>query len=443
VSWKVSGAPDSRPLAIGSGGSSPGLAAFVSEPDLKQLREGAHRARSLAETLAKARSVAPRIGITRVGFLTGLDHVGIPVAMAVRPNARSAAISLGKGLTPEHAAASGLMESIECWHAENISAQLVTARASEMAGKAIQIDRLPPLSESLWTPDMAFPWMDGVDLMSGRTVAAPYEVVHAAYTSPMPPGSGCFFGSTNGLASGNTRVEAIVHALTEVIERDATTLWYFGDDAAREASRVDPESVVDPSCRWLLERLEAAGMAVGIWDTTSDVGVASFFAWIMERGDGVGGAARSAIGQGCHLNPAIALSRALTEAAQHRLTVISGARDDLGEAEYAAPDDETQELRRELLIAGRAERPFAAAPTFESDNLRDDAAHIVARLAAVGVEEAFVADLTKPEFDIPVVRAVIPGLEGPHDHDRYAPGPRALAVLEASGMLGPEEGSAS
>lgn len=34
-------------------------------------------------------------------------------------------------------------------------------------------------------------------------------------------------------------------------------------------------------------------------------------------------------GVGCHNDPAIALCRALIEAAQNRLTAISGARDDL------------------------------------------------------------------------------------------------------------------
>ncbi len=412
---------------------------FGSDADRKQLREGAHRAARLADTLRRARAVAPRIGLTRVGFLTGLDRIGIPVAMAVRPNARSAAISLGKGLTPEHAMASGLMESIECWHAETI--ERPTPMAPAPAGRALDVSRLPPLTESAWDATPEIPWIEGVDAMSGEALWAPYETVHAAYTAPPAPGSGCFFASTNGLASGNTRTEALVHAMTEVIERDATTLWHLADDATREACRLDLSTVDDPACRSLLDAFEAAGLVVGVWETTSDVGIAAYFAWIMERESGFGGAARSAVGQGCHLMPEIALSRALTEAAQARLTVISGARDDLGEEEYAAPDDEMQEMRRALLVEGAAPRPFAAAPAFLAQDLRDDALHVLERLAAIGVSEVFAADLTKPGFDIPVMRAVIPGLEGPHDHDRYAPGSRALAALEAAGAFEAEQAS--
>ncbi len=412
----------------------PGLAPFASRRDVKQLREGAHRAAALADTLRAARAVAPRIGLTRLGFLTGLDHVGAPVAMAVRPNARSAAISLGKGLTPDHAAVSALMESIECWHAETIARPLVTAPSTAPPGRPVDLARLPPLTETAWTPDLALPWIEGVDLMTGEALWAPYELAHAAYTDPMPPGSGCFFGSTNGLASGNTRIEALVHAMTEIIERDATTLWVFADDASRESRRLDLASVDDPACRSLLDRFAAAGLMTAIWETTSDVGASAFFAWIMEREDGIGGAARSAVGQGCHLDPAIALSRALTEAAQHRLTVISGARDDLGADEYAAPDPEIQALRRDLLANGAAPRRFDATPAFVSDDLEADARFLVERLAAVGVTEIFAVDLSKPEIGVPVMRAVIPGLEGPHDHARYAPGARATAVIEAAGI---------
>jgi ribosomal protein S12 methylthiotransferase accessory factor len=415
----------------------PGIAAFASDADRKQLREGAHRAARLSETLRRARAIAPRIGLTRIGFLTGLDRIGVPVAMAVRPNARSAAISLGKGLTPEHAMASGLMESIECWHAETIAH--ATPIAPKPPGRALDIGRLPQLTDSAWEATPEIPWIEGVDVLTGEALWAPYETVHAAYTAPPVAGSGCFFASTNGLASGNTRTEALVHAMTEVIERDATTLWYFADDAAREACRVDLATVDDPACRSLLDAFAAAGLAVGVWETTSDVGVAAYFAWIMELESGFGGAARSAVGQGCHLMPEIALSRALTEAAQARLTVISGARDDLGEEEYAAPDDEMQALRRALLVEGAAPRPFRAAPAFLADDLRDDAAHVLARLAAVGIDEVFACDLTRPGFDIPVMRVVIPGLEGPHDHDRYAPGARAMAALEAAGALDPVE----
>ena len=60
---------------------------------------GTVRADSVPNSLAKARAVMPALGITRLANVTGLDHVGVPTWMAVRPLALSLSVSQGKGLT--------------------------------------------------------------------------------------------------------------------------------------------------------------------------------------------------------------------------------------------------------------------------------------------------------------------------------------------------------
>ena len=62
------------------------------------------------------------------------------------------------------------------------------------------------------------------------------------------------------------------------------------------------------------------------------------------------------------------------------------------------------------------------------DTLGEDVDWMLRRLKAVGIGQVLAVDLTRPEFALPVVRVVIPGLEGPDDHDDYAPGRRALAA---------------
>jgi ribosomal protein S12 methylthiotransferase accessory factor len=39
------------------------------------------------------------MGVTRIANVTGLDRIGIPVAIAVRPNSRSVSVAQGKGQT--------------------------------------------------------------------------------------------------------------------------------------------------------------------------------------------------------------------------------------------------------------------------------------------------------------------------------------------------------
>src|SRR5882724_3967893 len=94
-------------------------ASFITPETLfKRHQHGTHRTVSPAETLARVTPLLPAMGITRVANVTGLDRIGVPVAMVYRPNARSIAVSPGKGLTLDAARCSGVMESIEGWHAE-------------------------------------------------------------------------------------------------------------------------------------------------------------------------------------------------------------------------------------------------------------------------------------------------------------------------------------
>jgi ribosomal protein S12 methylthiotransferase accessory factor len=73
---------------------------------------------------------------------------------------------------------------------------------------------------------------------------------------------------------------------------------------------------------------------------------------------------------------------------------------------------------------GEPRRDFRAMPSYESGTCAEDLAWLLERLREIGIAEVVEVDLTREEFGIAVVRVVIPGLEGPDDHDRYAPGPR-------------------
>ena len=69
------------------------------------------------------------------------------------------------------------------------------------------------------------------------------------------------------------------------------------------------------------------------------------------------------------------------------------------------------------MLIGRdaASREFREIPTQESETFETDLRWLLDRLVSAGVESVYTVDLTKPELGIAVVRAVIPGLEAPHD----------------------------
>ena len=391
----------------------------------KTFVNGTHRTVSPEATLAAVTPHLPAMGITRVANVTGLDRIGIPVVNAYRPNARSLSVSQGKGITLAAAKASAVMEAIEGFHAEEIDLPLVSATARQIAdrGRVIDTDRLAYLRGTSFDPDRTLLWIEGRDLVTDQPVFLPSELVHTDYTLPRRPQAGCFVASTNGLASGNHAHEAQVHGICEVIERDAHTLWEHLPLPAKAATRLDPDSITDPACRVILDALAAAEMTVGLWDMTGDVGVATVHCLITDARDGAG---HSGGGAGTHLCRDVALMRALTEAVQVRTNYITGARDDLRHDEYTSDGIALKNRYAQELMATSAPRvSFADLPDHRHNTLEEDLNTLLARLRAVGVSEVVAVDLAKPAIGIAVQRIVIPGLEGPHDHDDYAPGDRA------------------
>jgi ribosomal protein S12 methylthiotransferase accessory factor len=390
----------------------------------KTFLSGTHRTVSPVETLQRLQPLLPALGITRVANVTGLDRIGVPVVMVCRPNARSVAVSQGKGLTIEAAKASGLMEAAEGFHAERIHLPLRLGSLRDLDGvlRLADLDDLPRRAGSRWHAGLPILWIEATDLATKDRIWVPYEVVHANYTHPLPAGSGCFAASTNGLASGNHPLEAICHAICEVIERDAGRLSHLWSKRERDAARIDPETVTDPACRAVLDRLAHAGFSVAIWETTTDIGVAAFDCVIadMRAGGGHPGG-----GSGCHPTAEIALLRALTEAVQVRNTYVTGSRDDLPAEEYIPSVQADRRRRVQLSMESpQAGRAFRTDASRSFDTFAEECRWLLGRLAAVGCRQVLAVDLTKPEFDLPVVRVVIPGLEGPADSD-CVPGRRA------------------
>jgi ribosomal protein S12 methylthiotransferase accessory factor len=396
---------------------------------------GTHRACAPQETLARLRPLLRDMGITRIANVTGLDRTGIPVVMVCRPNARSLTVSQGKGLTLEAAKASGVMEAVEAWHAERIMRPLVLASFEELRSehRVADVAALPQVADSRFTKELPLLWIEARDLFRGESVWVPYELVSANYSLPLPPGSGCFQANTNGLASGNHWAEAASHALCEVVERDATTLWKQLSPRAQAERVLDPDSVDDPACREVIEKAAAAGLQWRVWDTTSDVGIACFACLLMGPGSDN---ADPEFGGGCHPARHIALLRALTEAAQARTTFIAGARDDYFPHLYDAEERARRRMLCERLLQSPAQpRAYADVASFDSPSLDGDLRWILARLRAAGFDQALAVDLSREAMGVPVMRAIVPGLEGVMDaeHGDYAPGRRARRCLEETG----------
>ncbi|GAA1662256.1 YcaO-like family protein [Kribbella alba] len=391
---------------------------------------GTHRSVPPAVTAERIRGRLSEFGITRVAELTGLDHVGIPVMAAYRPAATSLVVSMGKGLTADAAYASATMESIELWHAERPALDIVVGSARALAHDHEIVDwsTMSRVARQTFDENTTTAWVVARSFTDGRPALVPYGVVHTDGTAAERGDGGHFLCTSNGLASGNVAVEAQVHALCELIERDATTTWRLA--GRRLDTVVAAEAVTDPAARELLGRLAAAGLRAVVDDITSDIGIPTAHCTVFEPTDDPDACVLATAGMGTHPDPSVALARAVTEAAQSRLALISGARDDLFRPHYQPPEDADLlylAMTRRWETARVSRRAWLATTGPPVATLEGDLALVVDELGRHGLE-AWWVDLTMPGIGVAVGRAVVPGLEMLNDVAHYTPGPRARAV---------------
>lgn len=391
------------------------------------------RVRRPSETLAKLRPLFPDLGITRLGLLTGLDVIGIPVAFATRPNSFTLSVFQGKGLDIDASMASAAMEAFETRIAELPPAGLRFGSVAGMRAlgrRTIRLDRTARCVPWTFGEDAPIPWCFGLDLMGGVEVAVPWWLVGVDHRDPRPRG---FEQSSDGLSSGNSHAEAVLHGLCELIERDAWTLMRLWSASRVARARIDPAQFGDPVMQTLAARIERAGLELILLDMTSDIDVPAYSAVIVPQLR-EGGAEHSLSevcgGSGCHPIASRAAIRAVVEAAQSRLTVIAGSRDDFSAILY-----ERGSLDDDTFVTNLRHAPMSGSPRLTVDpdaTLQGQIAGVLERLSRAGIDEAIAVPMGDPSLGLSVVRVVVPGLEVDIGGENVQLGMRAARAIRAA-----------
>lgn len=385
------------------------------------------RSRIPAETVALMRPHFAALGITRVARLDRLDRLGIPCFAAIRPNSRSIASNQGKGVDDDSARASAVMEAVEFAIAETPRVTSVAGSAAMLANRGhILVDpgKALPVGHGL-DPDRVIRWLRGTTLGRDEEVLAPYDRVTLSGSCDDLPG---LCQNTNGLASGNTRAEAIFHGACELVERDANTLWSFLGIEEKAARCLDASSFGDALVADLCARFEAAGIAIRLFDQTTDLGIPTILA-VTAPADGIMTRFFDvAAGSGTHPHPARAVLRAITEAAQTRATSIAGSRDDVRADTYRL-DGAAEAV---ALIRALPSRAAPRSPTAIRSTAETLLAVLLDQLAAQGFDDLVAVPLGGEDIGVSVVHVVSDLLEdrGPNLH--WKPGQRALNALLAA-----------
>jgi ribosomal protein S12 methylthiotransferase accessory factor len=275
--------------------------------------------------------------------------------------------------------------------------------------------------------DQSIRWLEGFDLIARQQTLVPEEIAGFVPTADLGVPISRYRRNSDGLASGNVLIEAAFHGLCERIERDAMALWAFRSDREVAERLIEPTGFGDPVLTGLAGQIADAGLQLRLFDVTSDVAVPAFFAVIAPR-TAPGDLAHMdvASGSGCHPVSLRAALRAVTEAAQSRLTTISGARDDFASSEYS------RGLARDLAVYldPGAVSVMAPRPGYEGRRaLPDFLSWTVGRLEAARIGSVVVVPLGGEDFGVAVAKVIVADLEDhPDDPDRR-PGRRAVRAM--------------
>lgn len=225
---------------------------------------------------------------------------------------------------------------------------------------------------------------------------------------------------SNGNAAGNTLEEAILQGFFELIERDSVALWWYN---RVRRPLVDLDSFNDPYLATLRDFLHRRNREMWVLDLTSDLNVPVFAAVCRAVG---GSEERIVLGFGAHLDPHIALLRAVTEMNQ-MLSSLLQEPDREVLAEHVT-DAETVEWLRTATVANQ---PYLAADDVAlpcrasaytrswSDDVTEDVRACQKLVEQHGME-MLVLDQTRSEIGLPVAKVIVPGLR--HFWARFAPG---------------------
>ena len=376
--------------------------------------KGTHRVIAPKKTIEINEDKLKIAGITRIADITDLDRIGLPIYTAIRPTAEDGAISIygGKGITKDHAKASAMMEGFERYSAEKQDGdEVIVANIKEISERGEYIDpvslNLPKDFKKENIEEMQLEWSIAKDIISDEEFYIPTNAIYHPYLHDNQVQS-LFKSNTNGLASGNVLEEAILHGMLEVIERDA---WSIFELTHKNYAQIDLDSIESETVNDILEKFESEGIKIKLMDFTADVKIPTIAA---SADDTVTkDAGLLTLGMGTHLDPEVAILRALTEVAQSRATQINGAREDTVRADFAR-EAGYERMKRINKFYFRDEEEKIKLTDIENkstSSITKDIEIVKNELMDNDIDKILYVDLTRPELDVSVVRVIIPEME--------------------------------
>ena len=373
-----------------------------------------HRIIPPSKTIENNESKCKIAGITRITEITHLDRVGLPVFSAIRPTSQDGSISIygGKGISTEHAKASAMMEGFERYSAERQDDKTIIGTISEIENVGNVINpkslNLPSEFEKKDISSINFEWSLTHDLISDEDYYVTSNAIFHPYVLDDNTCETLFKSNTNGLASGNSKEEAILHGMFEVIERDA---WSIFELTHKNSKQINLDTIESDVINDSLLKFSENEINIKLMDLTADINIPTIAASADDTL--LKDAGLLTLGIGTHLDPEVAILRALTEVAQSRATQIHGAREDTVRADFArtAGYERMKRINKHYFQQDEVQIDLNDIENKSTDSITKDIDIVLDELKINEIEHVLYYDLTRPELDINVVRVIIPTME--------------------------------
>lgn len=367
-----------------------------------------HRSKTPDSTLNFIRTIRDTVSMLDFCNATSIDRIGIPVFTCdrIRPD-NSRTSHTGKGVSEIQAQVSLTMESIERYCSEyrdEYKPKIVYGSYAALRKKhnVLNPEELILSHLSSYMPEKDLEWVWGCELFANEDILVPACAVY----HPFPQDGAFLFNThTNGIAAGNTIEEAVIHGLAEVIERDSWSLTRY------KAQYNDALFIEDdPANQFIIDIVEKFGRAdieIVAKDITSDIGVPVVAAFSRDL---VHETMVPIDGFGAHLDPRVALARALLEIATTRALFIQkhgieGMKEFT--TSYLCQGDEFHDPR----FYAYEQKGLSELEVGYGDDILKDVRIYMEKLAAQGLDKLIAVNLTRSDVGIPTVRIIVPGAE--------------------------------
>lgn len=331
----------------------------------------------------------------------------------------------GVGVTAEEATVRARGEAVERYCSSVFNKeQFVVATAEELGPDALDLDTIPRCSETelanpkcpLVAPDKKAPmrWVRAVSLLDGRLIYVPVTMVYLYCGFGYPSERVCFIIST-GCAAHLSLERALVSAILEVVERDATSITWL---QKLPLPRIEIDQV-PPSLVPYWERYQAGveELEYIFFDATTDLGIPTIYGLQISRANK---RLKTLVSCGSALEPAEALASTMREMASSRIAFyqppacperVEEFTEILHGATYMAREEHAEAFDF-LLKSGRRH----LLSQMQSVPARDDKEALQSLLNILRAKnlQAYAVELSTDEAlraGLRAVRVVIPGLQ--------------------------------